>query len=883
MISVHSVPPSSLASCSTYGNSPFYQQILNIYSGSMFHCIFLIFLLPLLLVTSFSPVYDSALKTHLQWLFDKGQHYRYSCHLDNKAECNDLAINYYTETRLLLYQAMNGQHSFNSVLNFETNEAYLTLVSFNYAGMLNDLALLLLQSSDGGGKVSELARNLYEEALHINPHELPVLSNYAGLQVSLGNHATATEIYEHASKVALEMVNNESLKPSTGTGSNSVYDHAAYILHNYGTHCFSQGDNEKAILLWEKVIYLSPAFVSAFHDLASVYCSTGSVEEMKRVYQSGLNAIEARSVDGRLSSSDSNEYATMMLLQAISIIPVIAPENRFINSIRDAFVDNIKGLLQILPSDCIQTPWEHLGCCSLGYYVIYHGYEDILMRQLLADVHALTSGSLLRYVSPFTLNNGRTFLPKHVYLTGSALSSAPAGPHLEPISGEVSYVAPIAPVMSDARRDRIKIGFLSSFFYHHSVGILLRGVIKNLDTNIYDVYILSAAQEVYDKVSMDLESYANSKSNVHMLIFPYQFAGNIKANRAYRFRDANSKVSFTNEIFHGMREDIASLELDVLVYGDIGMGDITYFLSFSRLASKSILFWGHAVTSGITVFSEDEGKEHIGGPDYFVSSVLFEKQYNEKCSSSFCHLDNPQLQYSERLLLQSGLTTYFERPIAPFSVGQLRYILLSRRYAGNDDLIDAAMARNEIMMNKSGHVLHVPSDNHGYAKWISRDAYEDTVNLQGEYALPHKLDYIRYLMSDRLGDVAQICSLLHTGDENHIHIYGLLQTLYKLHPDNDLLIAGILENDPDGIVVVPRGASNSFMDRIRERWIRLGYLGNSTNTLSNNLFDRVLFVRPMSENEFITLAAVVDVMLDPFPVGGGRSSFEIFSTGRRDR
>jgi protein O-GlcNAc transferase len=31
--------------------------------------------------------------------------------------------------------------------------------------------------------------------------------------------------------------------------------------------------------------------------------------------------------------------------------------------------------------------------------------------------------------------------------------------------------------------------------------------------------------------------------------------------------------------------------------------------------------------------------------------------------------------------------------------------------------------------------------------------------------------------------------------------------------------------------------------------------------------------------EFLTMCAVFDVVLDTFPVGGGRSSFEIFSVG----
>jgi hypothetical protein len=48
---------------------------------------------------------------------------------------------------------------------------------------------------------------------------------------------------------------------------------------------------------------------------------------------------------------------------------------------------------------------------------------------------------------------------------------------------------------------------------------------------------------------------------------------------------------------------------------------------------------------------------------------------------------------------------------------------------------------------------------------------------------------------------------------------------------------------------------------------------------TNDAMNRLLFVRQMSEREYLTFCSVVDVIIDPYPVGGGRSSFEILSTG----
>lgn len=106
-----------------------------------------------------------------------------------------------------------------------------------------------------------------------------------------------------------------------------------------------------------------------------------------------------------------------------------------------------------------------------------------------------------------------------------------------------------------------------------------------------------------------------------------------------------------------MKAQIGQLNLDILMYGEIGMESTSYFLAFSRLARRSVVFWGHAVTSGIVddfaTFSAHRGinislstfrRFFAGGPDYFVSSVLFEDSRNggRHCS---------QLRYVERLIL----------------------------------------------------------------------------------------------------------------------------------------------------------------------------------------------------------------------------------------
>jgi predicted O-linked N-acetylglucosamine transferase (SPINDLY family) len=62
----------------------------------------------------------------------------------------------------------------------------------------------------------------------------------------------------------------------------------------------------------------------------------------------------------------------------------------------------------------------------------------------------------------------------------------------------------------------------------------------------------------------------------------------------------------------GARQAIAGLELDALIYGDIGMEPLTYYLAFARLAPVQAHLQGHPVTPGIPNL------------DYFLTSALQE-------------------------------------------------------------------------------------------------------------------------------------------------------------------------------------------------------------------------------------------------------------------
>jgi len=102
-------------------------------------------------------------------------------------------------------------------------------------------------------------------------------------------------------------------------------------------------------------------------------------------------------------------------------------------------------------------------------------------------------------------------------------------------------------------------------------------------------------------------------------------------------------------------------------------------------------------------------------------------------------------------------------------------------------------------------------------------------------------------------------------------LYGCPQSLFKLHPDFDLILAKILFQDPEGyIVLIGRENKEKYWSEIlKKRWSKNFSILNK----------KVLFTNKLSLLEFISLCKCVDVLLDPLHFGGGNSFLESMLVG----
>ena len=100
-------------------------------------------------------------------------------------------------------------------------------------------------------------------------------------------------------------------------------------------------------------------------------------------------------------------------------------------------------------------------------------------------------------------------------------------------------------------------------------------------------------------------------------------------------------------------------------------------------------------------------------------------------------------------------------------------------------------------------------------------------------------------------------------------LYVCPQTLYKLHPDFDGILRGILERDARALVILIAGQFREFTDRLRARFARS----------MPSQAPRIVFLPFMAFDRFMQLLCLADVVLDTVHFNGMNSSLQAFAAG----
>jgi CRISPR-associated protein Csy1 len=104
-------------------------------------------------------------------------------------------------------------------------------------------------------------------------------------------------------------------------------------------------------------------------------------------------------------------------------------------------------------------------------------------------------------------------------------------------------------------------------------------------------------------------------------------------------------------------------------------------------------------------------------------------------------------------------------------------------------------------------------------------------------------------------------------------LYLLPQSLFKIHPDNDELLARVLERDPAGIAVLfasnHANITNAFAARLAPVFERHGM----------DLHERTCFLGALAHHEYLRVNQLCDVMLDTMHWSGGNTSLDALAMG----
>jgi predicted O-linked N-acetylglucosamine transferase (SPINDLY family) len=109
----------------------------------------------------------------------------------------------------------------------------------------------------------------------------------------------------------------------------------------------------------------------------------------------------------------------------------------------------------------------------------------------------------------------------------------------------------------------------------------------------------------------------------------------------------------------------------------------------------------------------------------------------------------------------------------------------------------------------------------------------------------------------------------HFGLRDDEHVYLCPQNLFKFHPDMDELIGGILRGDPRGRLVAIEGRIGRWTELLRRRWA----------SSMSDVLDRISFLPRMGSDDYLSLIALADVMLDTRHFNGMNTSLEAFAVG----
>jgi predicted O-linked N-acetylglucosamine transferase (SPINDLY family) len=341
-------------------------------------------------------------------------------------------------------------------------------------------------------------------------------------------------------------------KRMSQTAQNSAQ---AAALHSLGLQYFEQGRYNEAIAHFRSALALQPDSLRCELDLAVALHKALCFADAATHYRNAL-AIEPNAYEVRFSLGN-----------------VLAEDGRMEEARVQFEIVNRQ-----MPSDAVRVR------LALLLPVIYRSHDDLVANRLRQQRQFDELAQSVLHIDESAIEG----LDTNFYLAYQGFDDRHMQVQLANIYARACpsllWVAPHCrrlPSFQPGSRP-LRIGFVSRHLRFHSVGLAVQGLITSLSPGRFWTAAFGnavAGDSVSEIIRNSVDQYVELPAHTP-----------------------------------AARELLASYELDLLIFPDIGMDPVTYFLGFARLAPVQCVMWGHSSTTG------------IANMDYFISHADVETQ-----------------------------------------------------------------------------------------------------------------------------------------------------------------------------------------------------------------------------------------------------------------
>ena len=500
------------------------------------------------------------------------------------------------QLNLMLQQAMGAFQAGDLV----GSEKVLRVLLKSFSNHADSIHLLAIVLASQGNHIEAI--KYYRDALTLAPNDPTILSNYGSSLNLTGQNKEAFSALEKAIQL------NPRSPEFSYNAANILYDLGKFELslkfyeratvlnnqyfeahNNLGKALFNLRRYGEALIHYDKVLFLNPTFHEAWVNKAITLHDLKRYEEALPLYDEAI----------RLNPSYAEAWynRALTLKDLTQLLDARASFDRAIEIDPNYSRARWAKLFSIIPS--LFSKSENLDQIRDIFTSELKQLDHFFKKNRVEDVSQVVGVSQPFYLAYQELNN-KEILAAYGKLCSRLMGEWQLENHLQ--------------ATKKIGSGKIKIGIVSGHIHNHSVwNAIIKGWLKYLDSNVFEIHLFSLGNAEDEESNFAKMKAASFTSNEPSLL--------------------------------DWSKAITSKNIEVLIYPEIGMNQLTTQLANLRLAPIQIVSWGHPESTGFPTI------------DYYLSAELFEDKSSQSAyTETLVQLPNLGCSYSKLPITASKFT-----------------------------------------------------------------------------------------------------------------------------------------------------------------------------------------------------------------------------------